>query len=56
MDEPKFRKKHEAKNKKKEKGTVYSTKSVRITLNIKERVFHNGRNHKENGTVQSSKP
>ena len=37
MDPPKFRKKREAKDKKKSKGKVYSQKHVRITMELKAR-------------------
>ena len=37
MDPPKFRKKHEAKDKKKSKGRMYSQKHVRITTELQTR-------------------
>ena len=37
MESPKFRKKHDAKDKKKSKGIVYSQKHVRIITELKSR-------------------
>lgn len=51
MEEPKFRKKHTAKEKAKQKKIVYTTKSVRIALKTKEEVKFNGRTNKKNGTL-----
>ncbi len=37
MDPPAFRKKHEARDKKKSKGKVYSQKHIRITMDLQSR-------------------